>query len=396
MNIGQNKKLEIVARQNVGFTQEDLDALNRLEAKLAQEYGIRRMGTARAIRFALRAALDDAADPKDVAESIKNADGRIKQKIMRLNEPDKFDKVEKLEEVVSRLERKTGKATVNDVRRSMNQSKAEVEQLVAENPDRLRIIEVRAANRGRPAQRIELVYSEDVKEPDKFDKVEKIEKTIMTLMGQRKTHTVNDVRRWLHWSKEEVEAVVKANPDRLWIVEARAANGKTARQIQFVCPEDVKEPTIKSDNEVFFYARGEPTATPRPRAAQSKNGTSYVYNQNGPALAYRHSIERAARQELESSGKQNGAVKVDIVFHFMRPLSHYNFDKHGRKTSLTKIHRENPHHTCKPDLDNLEKTVLDALTDSGLIDDDAAVVRLSSEKHWKEKESGTFIKIEKI
>lgn len=70
------KKLEIVMRQNVGFTQEDLDALDRLETTLAQEHGIRRMGTARAVRFALRAALDSQADPKALAESIKKADGR--------------------------------------------------------------------------------------------------------------------------------------------------------------------------------------------------------------------------------------------------------------------------------------------------------------------------------
>ena len=75
----KKKKLEIVMRQNVGFTQEDIDALDRLEAKLAQDYGIRRMGTARAIRFALRVALDETADPKAVAESIKQADGRHKK-----------------------------------------------------------------------------------------------------------------------------------------------------------------------------------------------------------------------------------------------------------------------------------------------------------------------------
>ena len=72
------KKLEVVARQNVGFTQEDLDALDRLETTLAQEHGIRRMGTARTIRFALRVALDPQADPKALAESIKKADGRTK------------------------------------------------------------------------------------------------------------------------------------------------------------------------------------------------------------------------------------------------------------------------------------------------------------------------------
>ena len=99
---------------------------------------------------------------------------------------------------------------------------------------------------------------------------------------------------------------------------------------------------------------GKPIAQPRHRIS-TRGGFPRVYLPNDhPIHAYKKSIEDEARALKQP--RIEGAVRLECVFSF----------KATRKTAQQfKI--------SKPDLDNLQKAVMDALTSAGVWIDDAQV-----------------------
>ena len=74
-------------------------------------------------------------------------------------------------------------------------------------------------------------------------------------------------------------------------------------------------------------------------------------------------------------------VGVDIVYHYALPNSYSK----KKKSELMNFFKN-----TKPDLDNLDKCLLDSITQSGLILDDKVICRKSSDKYWGEDDSTTF------
>jgi len=107
---------------------------------------------------------------------------------------------------------------------------------------------------------------------------------------------------------------------------------------------------------------GEPKAQPRVKAFR-RGSHAGVYDPgtaDGWKLLVRHEASK-----VWDAVKFTGPVAVELAFYMPRPKSH--FGKNGLKATA-------PHaHTGKPDLDNLEKAVLDALTQLGIWDDDSQV-----------------------
>ncbi len=119
-----------------------------------------------------------------------------------------------------------------------------------------------------------------------------------------------------------------------------------------------------------FFVMGTPKPQSRPRAFKRGNHAA-VYS---PVTEWRNDVKYAAAQEEAIQG----AVKVMIHYHFHRPDSHYGT---GRNAGILK--KSAPMQMIKrPDLDNLNKAVLDALQDGGLLADDSAVVQLESMKRY--------------
>jgi Holliday junction resolvase RusA-like endonuclease len=70
-----------------------------------------------------------------------------------------------------------------------------------------------------------------------------------------------------------------------------------------------------------------------------------------------------------------GAISVSMVFHMPRPNSHY---RKGKYSHLLKSNAPE-HHILKPDIDNIVKFYLDAM--SGIFwDDDARICRVEASK----------------
>ena len=120
-----------------------------------------------------------------------------------------------------------------------------------------------------------------------------------------------------------------------------------------------------------FFVMGIPKPQARPRAFKRGNHAS-VYS---PVTEWRNDVKYAAAQE---EAFKDTALTVIIDYYFKRPDSHY-----GTGRNSEKLKPSSPKFiTKRPDLDNLNKAVLDALQDSGLIGDDSAIIELQSYKTY--------------
>lgn len=135
-----------------------------------------------------------------------------------------------------------------------------------------------------------------------------------------------------------------------------------------------------------FFVPGTPKGQPRPRAF-AFHGKARVYDP-GTAEGWKQAVFIAFKQGQYP--KTSFPVAVELYFRFKRPKSH--FGARGLKLSAPEFYDR------KPDGDNLEKAVLDALTTAGAWDDDAQVVIMYRLKRWcKDNEpEGCEIEIEQL
>ena len=136
---------------------------------------------------------------------------------------------------------------------------------------------------------------------------------------------------------------------------------------------------------------GEPKAQPRPRAFARKMGNKYVARMYDAdtAQAWKRCVLIECQRSIRPAdlSDRQSLVKVNLCLFLKRPKAHLLSD--GR---LTK--RAPAAHTQKPDVDNLAKAVLDAVTDSGRFwVDDSQIVELTVAKKWTTGRPGCFLEI---
>lgn len=121
---------------------------------------------------------------------------------------------------------------------------------------------------------------------------------------------------------------------------------------------------------IEFFIHGEPIPAPRPRGrlVKPKGGKPFIHIYTPPDdEAWKKAIALAAWKAVGTT--LDGPTRVDIEFLMPRPLHHFGT---GRNASTLKPGA--PHwHTVRPDRDNLDKAVLDALTAAGVFGDDCCV-----------------------
>ena len=132
---------------------------------------------------------------------------------------------------------------------------------------------------------------------------------------------------------------------------------------------------------------------PQPQGSKNRgaNGTMYDANRNLPAWrdsAIAHLRRESARQWSTPAPIDVG-VEVWAVFAYARPRSHY---RTGRFAGLLRDDAPT-YKTCAPDLDKLQRALGDALTQAGIIRDDALIVRWYPVKVWGD-EPGVSVHLE--
>lgn len=95
----------------------------------------------------------------------------------------------------------------------------------------------------------------------------------------------------------------------------------------------------------------------------------------GTANAWKLLVRNAAMRPWDRMGRHvfDGPVSVGLYVFMPRPKTHSN-SKGALKPSAPRWH------TNKPDIDNLEKSVFDALTNMGVWTDDSQVCQVSKAK----------------
>lgn len=110
-----------------------------------------------------------------------------------------------------------------------------------------------------------------------------------------------------------------------------------------------------------------PKAQPRAKA-RACGKFAQVYNPKTAddwKMIVRHEAQKAWRESGHISPWE-GALCVDLTFYFPRPKGHYRSNGQLKPTAPK-------WHTSKPDRDNSDKAILDALTNLGLWHDDKQV-----------------------
>lgn len=126
---------------------------------------------------------------------------------------------------------------------------------------------------------------------------------------------------------------------------------------------------------VTLNVSGIPAAQPRQRFARRGN---YVHTYTpDTADGWKAAIEAEAMKSGVKIGK-GVPVRLGIVFAMPCP-----------KSRAGEIQ-----HIVKPDIDNLAKAVMDALSDAGIWHDDAQVYRLHLSKYYSNANLGAVIKLE--
>tara|TARA_B100001123_G_scaffold156425_1_gene181095 strand:- start:1104 stop:1577 length:474 start_codon:yes stop_codon:yes gene_type:complete len=142
---------------------------------------------------------------------------------------------------------------------------------------------------------------------------------------------------------------------------------------------------------IHFYVKGSPKAQPRPRAT-AFGGRARIYS---PSTANKWK-ELIALEALENRPVKpfEGPIRVTASFVFKRPLSHF----FKRVSGLVKRPDVPYWHTSKPDRDNLEKALLDTLTNCKFWKDDCQVVTGEINKIYANEKfsEGCYVTVEEL
>jgi Holliday junction resolvase RusA-like endonuclease len=126
------------------------------------------------------------------------------------------------------------------------------------------------------------------------------------------------------------------------------------------------------------WINGTPKGQPRPRAF-ARNGRARMYDP-GTAEAWKSSIAAALEGKIPAK-PMTGPVIMTAAFYMPRPRAHYGTGKRAEE-----LRADAPRlHTSKPDIDNLVKAVMDALSTLGVWRDDAQVASQTAYKRYSGK-----------
>jgi crossover junction endodeoxyribonuclease RusA len=147
---------------------------------------------------------------------------------------------------------------------------------------------------------------------------------------------------------------------------------------------------------ITFEVSGDPMPQPRVRAFARKMGNGQavarVYTP-GTAEAWKSAIAVAARPHIPQR-PITGGVALSVLFRIERPKSHYGSGRNAEvlRSAAPRFHAQ------KPDVDNLIKAVMDALSIIGIWEDDTQACRLIVEKRWATlaERPGATIDIEEL
>jgi len=124
------------------------------------------------------------------------------------------------------------------------------------------------------------------------------------------------------------------------------------------------------------------TPVPASRPRVTKWGTFYSKKYNDYKNKIKHDIQKKFLNDNDyQKAEKTTALNIKIIFKFPFPKSY-------SKKKRLEIKENNYLHLIKPDLDNLEKAILDGMNEI-VYNDDSQICELSSSKRYTEEENGS-------
>lgn len=145
-------------------------------------------------------------------------------------------------------------------------------------------------------------------------------------------------------------------------------------------------------NSLTIDVIGDPVQQGSKTAGVAKNGRPYLRDSNGKKLKpWRGEVAGSIAEAMSATGwtTLDGPAEVSIVFYIERTANHYGT---GRNAGILKPSAPVWKSTM-PDIDKLTRAVLDAITTSKALRDDARVARLVVEKRYADAATGARITI---
>lgn len=139
---------------------------------------------------------------------------------------------------------------------------------------------------------------------------------------------------------------------------------------------------------IEFTVYGDPKGQPRPKAF-ARGGRAAVYDP-GTAEGWKSLIAVACRKYIDNdTAPLGGPLQLDIDYYFKRPKAHFRSNGDIKDAAPFWF-------TKKPDRDNLDKAVMDALTQLGIWEDDKQVVAGASTKQYTNGKAHADIRITQL
>jgi crossover junction endodeoxyribonuclease RusA len=134
------------------------------------------------------------------------------------------------------------------------------------------------------------------------------------------------------------------------------------------------------DTDLAFVTYG----TPAPKGSLKcvgRNGRHQLIEDNPKTSSWREAVAGSAERNLDDRLADYGQpIGVEVTLTIERPAGHYGT---GRNSTIVKASAPAyPTALRTGDVDKLARTILDALEDAGILDNDAQVVELIARKAW--------------
>jgi Holliday junction resolvase RusA-like endonuclease len=130
-----------------------------------------------------------------------------------------------------------------------------------------------------------------------------------------------------------------------------------------------------SGEQYAFWVAGTPVEQGSKTSGLRKDGSPYMRDSNSKKLKpWREQVEAVAKAVRGAT--LTGPVEVNMIFAKERPKGHYGT---GRNADVLKASAPR-YPTTKPDIDKLQRSILDALTAAGCFTDDSYVISTTATK----------------
>lgn len=133
--------------------------------------------------------------------------------------------------------------------------------------------------------------------------------------------------------------------------------------------------------QLFVFVPGQPLPQGSKRPVRNKySGKLSVIDNNPHLKEWRFAVAAYAKAAMGEASFPTieCAVAVDITFVMPRPRGHYGMGRNAERL----LPSAPDYHTKAPDLDKLQRAILDGFTDAGVWLDDSQVVKITAWKRY--------------